>query len=96
VKVKFGGYLEQRLLELSSNLTVHTELHIYGVPQARADLSLHDISAGTLWLSSSLITTTLRAAIEINMPTSESRTTNSKTGAFPTILRGSLLCHLGF
>ena len=29
VKVKFGGYLEQRLLGLSSNLTVHTELHLW-------------------------------------------------------------------
>jgi hypothetical protein len=34
-------------------------------PSTAADLSLHDISAGTLWLNSSLITTTLCAAIEI-------------------------------
>jgi hypothetical protein len=68
IQTKFGGYLEQRLLRSEHDLTVHAELNVY--PQNRrwwADLSIHDVSSGRLWIEDDPdpIIDTVRGVIEI-------------------------------
>jgi len=66
IQVKFGGFLDRRLTALDADLTVHAELPVYpNTRQSTADLSVHNIGTGALWLTDEPLTTTLRAVIEI-------------------------------
>src|SRR4051794_10348981 len=69
ISSKFGGYLEERLL-LASNasLTVHAELNVYeGQRRQCADLSVHNVSPGILWIDDNpdLSLQTVKAVIEV-------------------------------
>ena len=68
IQMKFGGYLEQRVLNLEKNLTVHAELNVYRKNKRWwADLSVHDVSSGELWTGNNPnpITETVKGVIEI-------------------------------
>ena len=72
IQVKFGGFLDQRLLALGVPLTVHAEMKVYEKfathsrrSRPKADLSIHDSSSAAPWKRTETITDTLRAVIEI-------------------------------
>lgn len=68
VQMKFGGFLESEILRNVRNLTVHAELRPYRFdPSWCADLSIHDISSGSLWTTSTPdpAVETTKAVIEI-------------------------------
>jgi hypothetical protein len=68
IQIKFGGYLEQFLMRVSPTYTVHAELNAYPTDRKWwADLSVHDVSSGGLWLTEDPdpVLETTRAIVEI-------------------------------
>ena len=65
IQVKFGGYLEDRLLQHHPQLTVHAEMPVYKNLRARADLTIHRAGTGSYWVSHDLILASLDSVIEI-------------------------------
>lgn len=67
VQVKFGGYLENWLIERYPGLIVHAELPIYSKAHQRADLTVHRVAAEDHWKEYKQIKDSIESVIEIKL-----------------------------